>query len=99
MIDTWVLYLPEPWYFQWWFLLPASSAVLGGLMGRLANRLSGSWMGGVCAWYLSTLFLAVYLFVPFKVMAYLIFLGFWTFWAALTWMGWRRKREAESWTG
>lgn len=99
MFDSGVLYLPEPWYLQWWFLLPVGSVVLGGLLGRVAYGLSGSWMGGVCAWYLTTLVVAAYLFVPLKVMVALILLGFWMFWAAVTWMGWRRRREADSWTG
>ncbi len=97
MFEPWSLYQPEPWYLQWWFLLPASAAVLGGLMGRLANGLSGSWMGDVLAWYLTTakvlgfwmlwvtLVVAVYLFFPLQVMASLI------------WKVWRRKREADSW--
>ena len=99
MVESWVLYQPDPWYLQWWFLLPASSAVLGGLMGRLAARFCGSWMGGVCAWYLTTTVLAAFLLVPLQVMVGLAFLGSWMFCAALIWMGWRRKREADSWTG
>ena len=92
------LYLPEPWYLQWWTLLPASSLLIGGGWAYMAIRLFGSKRLGLIAWWVSTVSLAAFLWAPLWVI-YALAIGFWMFCAAVICREWLLSRKAAIWTG